>query len=94
MPKYEGINPFEKLHPGEPWFFIRAQDRLSVEAVKRYAALLQETADQVAEDGSLGPERSEELAMALDDQASEVAEFAFRFAEWQKQHPEKVKYPD
>ena len=39
-PKYAGINPLERLHEGEPWFFIRGQDRLSVAAVIEYSHLL------------------------------------------------------
>lgn len=37
--KYEGTNPLEKLHPGEPWFFIRAQDVFSPAAVQAYASI-------------------------------------------------------
>lgn len=35
--KYEGINPIEKLHEGEPYFFLRAQDIHSTFAVRQYA---------------------------------------------------------
>ena len=32
--KYTGKNPLEKLHDGEPYFFLRAQDRLAPDAVR------------------------------------------------------------
>lgn len=35
--KYEGKNPLAKLHPGEPYFFLRAQDQDAPEAVLTYA---------------------------------------------------------
>jgi len=38
--KYLNENPIEKLHPEEPYFFIRGQDKLSVESVQAYAGLL------------------------------------------------------
>ncbi|MCI0420756.1 MAG: hypothetical protein L0312_16270 [Acidobacteria bacterium] len=31
-----------KLHPGEPWFAVRAQDKLAVEVVREYARQLLE----------------------------------------------------
>lgn len=37
--KYAGINPLEKLHPGEPFFLIRAQDVYSPAAVQAYATI-------------------------------------------------------
>ena len=36
--KYDS-NPLEKLHPGEPFFFIRAQDVFSPAAVQAYATI-------------------------------------------------------
>lgn len=94
MPKYVGVNPLTKLHPDEPWFFVRAQDRLSVEAVKHYALLLQEAAERVSRDTNLDEADAVSLALSLQDQADEVSQFVFRFIEWQKNNPEKVKYPD
>lgn len=38
--KYLNENPFEKLHAGEPWFFLRAQDKLSIQALQEYKHLL------------------------------------------------------
>jgi len=35
--KYENINPLSKLHDGEPYFFLRAQDMHSSFAVRQYA---------------------------------------------------------
>jgi hypothetical protein len=35
--KYENTNPLEKLHAGEPYFFLRAQDMHSTYAVRQYA---------------------------------------------------------
>jgi hypothetical protein len=33
------MNPLDKLHPGEPYFLIRAQDRFAPAAVQAYAAI-------------------------------------------------------
>ena len=35
--KYENTNPLSKLHKGEPYFFLRAQDMHSSFAVRQYA---------------------------------------------------------
>jgi hypothetical protein len=35
--KYKDINPIGKLHDGEPYFFIRAQDIHAPYAVRQYA---------------------------------------------------------
>ena len=93
-PKYSDVNPFSKLHPGEPWFFLRAQDQLSVAAVKQYAVLLQNVADQVSEGDNLSEEEAMKLSLSLEDQAAQVAEFAMQFREWQIANPDKVKLPD
>ena len=92
--EYKSTNPIKKLHPGEPWFFLRAQDKLSVEAVKHYALLLQEVAERVSRDTNLSEADAVSLALSLSDQATEVAEYAMEFNEWQKKNPDKVKYPD
>lgn len=39
--KYDHIDPRSKLHPGEPYFFIRAQDVFSPAAVQAYASISQ-----------------------------------------------------
>lgn len=39
MWKYQNVNPLAKLRPHEPYFFLRAQDQLSPEAVSAYADL-------------------------------------------------------
>jgi hypothetical protein len=86
--KYDGINPLERLNPGEPWFFIRAQDRLSVDAVIEYSHLLRREANKASM-------RNEyDLSDSLSKQAAEVLEFAQNFADWQKENSDLVKYPD
>lgn len=37
--KYDNIDPRSKLHDGEPFFFIRAQDALSTKLLVAYMAL-------------------------------------------------------
>jgi hypothetical protein len=37
--KYDGTNPLEKLHEGEPYFLIRAQDVYAPAAVQSYASI-------------------------------------------------------
>jgi hypothetical protein len=86
--KYYGINPLEKLHPDEPFFFIRAQDKLSVSAVLGYSELLQREADKAYQSGDI------RLWESLSDQAAQVANYSRQFLEWQIVHPEFVKLPD
>lgn len=38
--KYTDVNPLEKLHEDEPWFFLRAQDATAPGAVEAYANAL------------------------------------------------------
>lgn len=52
--KYEHTNPIEKLHPGEPYFFLRAQDIHAPGAVRDYAKRL----------GSAGDYRGEQECLA------------------------------
>ena len=86
--KYDGINPLESLNPEEPWFFIRAQDKLSVDAVIEYSHLLRREANKASM-------RNEyDLSDSLTKQAAEVLEFAQDFADWQKENNDLVKYPD
>ena len=87
-PKYQGINPLERLHPNEPWFFIRAQDKLSVAAVIEYSHLLRHESVNSSLRGD------NELSDSLSKQADEVLEFAQTFADWQRNNSDLVKYPD
>jgi hypothetical protein len=87
-PKYEGINPLDRLHPGEPYFFIRAQDKLSVEAVRHYSHLLEEESRKALGRGE------DELSYSLNRQAIEVINFAHKFLDWQEENEGLVKYPD
>ena len=43
--KYQNVNPLEKLHPGEPWFFIRAQDIHAAATIQSYASMLNASGD-------------------------------------------------
>ena len=43
--KHENTNPLEKLHDGEPYFFIRAQDKHAPDAVRSYADILHDAGD-------------------------------------------------
>ena len=90
-PKYQDINPLTKLHPGEPWFFIRAQDKFSVEAVYDYALLLKNEARALV---ARGGDDDCILASKLITQMVEIREFADEFSAWQKDNPEFVKLPD
>jgi hypothetical protein len=87
-PKYAGINPIERLHRGEPYFFIRGQDRLSVAAVIEYSHLLRHESVNSSLRGD------NELSDSLDKQADEVLSYAQKFKDWQRENPDKVKYPD
>ncbi len=87
-PKYQGINPLERLHPNEPWFFIRAQDRLSTAAVIEYSHLLRHESVNASLRGD------HDLSDSLSKQADEVLEFARMFKDWQRNNSDLVKYPD
>ncbi len=87
MPKYDEENPLAKLHDGEPYFFIRTQDRLSVSAVMAYAELLELAASDTITTDSV---KSRNLA----HQAYEVGKFAEEFQLWQELNPTLVKLPD
>jgi hypothetical protein len=87
-PKYAGINPLKRLHKDEPWFFIRAQDRLSVAAVIEYSHLLR----YASTNASLG--NDQDLSDSLKKQADEVLAYAQDFKDWQKKNSDLVKYPD
>jgi len=87
-PKYQDVNPLERLHLGEPFFFIRAQDKLSVDAVRAYSHLLQAEADKALVRGE------EEIHHSLQMQSIEVIGFAHKFLDWQEENPDKVKLPD
>jgi len=87
-PKYAVINPLERLHRGEPYFFIRGQDRLSVAAVIEYSHLLRYESTNALLRGD------ENLSDSLKKQADEVLSYAQKFKEWQQANPDKVKIPD
>ena len=87
-PKYQGINPLQRLHEGEPYFFIRAQDKLSVLAVIEYSHLLRYEATNSSLRGD------HDLSDSLSKQADEVLEFSQRFKDWQRDNSDLVKYPD
>ena len=86
--KYEGLNPLERLHEGEPWFFIRAQDRFSVAAVRGYAEGLYAAALDRADHGEA------DLAAHLHEQAQEVLALVVHMYEWQEANQDLVKIPD
>lgn len=86
--KYEGVNPLERLHAGEPFFFIRAQDKLGPEAVQAYAHLLKRESERAFRDGN------EELSNELLKQSLAVLHVSSGFNDWQVENPEKVKTPD
>lgn len=51
--KYKDTNPLEKLNPGEPYFFVRAQDKLAAYVMIHYANLLGQNGDPVGKEGIL-----------------------------------------
>ena len=86
--KYEGKNPLEKLHPREPYFFLRAQDTLSTQTVAFYAGLLKLESDKAQAAGD------KDKATELLKQSLGVLRVAHTFADWQVDHKELVKLPD
>jgi hypothetical protein len=86
--KYDGINPLERLQINEPWFFIRAQDKLSVDAVTEYSYLLRREANRAS------VREEYDLSDSLNKQADEVLEYAEKFKEWQRNNNDLVKFSD
>jgi hypothetical protein len=86
--KVRRTKPVGKIHQGEPFFFIRAQDKLSVAAVIEYSHLLRHESVNSSLRGD------KDLSDSLDKQADEVLAYAQRFKAWQQENPDKVKYPD
>jgi len=87
--KYYGLNPLEKVHEGEPWFFLRAQDATAPGALEGYANTLN-AISHVARTVNDDPAQARLLhLMALD--CFKAAE-AFRI--WQQRNPDLVKLPD
>jgi hypothetical protein len=87
-PKYAGQNPLTRLHPNEPYFFIRAQDKLSVDAVIEYSHLLRRESNRAM------LRNDYDLSDSLNKQAEEVLAFAQTFADWQQNNSDLVKLPD
>jgi hypothetical protein len=86
--RYEQLTKLMNLNEGEPWFYLRAQDRLSVETLMEYSRLLERESWKARGEGN------EVLARSLSDQSTEVAIYAHKFLDWQQEHPDKVKLPD
>lgn len=86
--KYHEKNPLEKLHEGEPFFFLRAQDRLAPDAVRAYADLLKRESDKASAEGD------QVRADGLLKQSLGVLRAARAFMEWQVDNPSMVKLPD
>lgn len=92
--KYQPHEPPE-LEPGEPFFYMRAQDVLAPLAVMNYAALLRGTAagaEAGGEADGAGRPGSRALANDLREQARQCEAIAARMVAWQAVH--HVKLPD
>lgn len=91
MPKksrYDKVTEFMDLHEGEPWFYLRAQDKLSVQIVMEYSRLLE------GESWKARGQGDDLLARSLSEQATQVAMAAHKFMDWQEEHKDLVKLPD
>lgn len=84
--KYSDSPP--ELKPGEPWFFLRGQDKLAPPAVSFYAALLRAAASVFALVGRKAK------ADHLRSMAKECENIAAEMIAWQAAHPEFAKLPD
>jgi hypothetical protein len=87
-PKYADVNPLTRLNPGEPFFFIRAQDKLSVDAVVEYSHLLRRESNKAI------VRNDYDVSDSLKKQADEVLEYAEKFVDWQRENNDLVKFPD
>lgn len=88
MPRQDDQNPLDRLHPGEPWFLIRGQDRFAVGAVAGYAEGLALAAYELEERGD------PEAAAHLHDMEGQVRQVVEGIRSWQDDNPDVVKTPD
>lgn len=78
----------DRLHKGEPVFYLRAQDLLAPHAVEAYAAALHFAS---LEQGSLGHHAE---AARLARASADVYAFKHLMVDWQDEHSGLVKLPD
>jgi hypothetical protein len=86
--KYQGKNPLEKLREGEPYFFLRAQDKLSPDAIRAYAEALRKACGEAWGRGE------QEKGNELMKQALGVLKVVEVFMDWQDANEQFVKLPD
>jgi len=72
-----------RLKPQEPFFFVRAQDRFALSALRGYQRALEQ-----------GVEEHPELAEHLSAQARSMAGLVAYFEAWQANHTDWLKVPD
>jgi hypothetical protein len=90
-PKYGEGDPRLGLRENEPYFFLRAQDLLSTEGLRGYAAALRYEA-RFPTEGSEAV--NSDVAVRLERQARDVDAILAHFEAWQKNHADVVKLPD
>lgn len=87
--KYGDYDKLPDLRPGEPFFFLRAQDLLAPASVQHYAQLL-----RIAAAGAMHGCREEGEARSLEGeflgQAEEVEAIAARMVVWQVENGTKL----
>lgn len=86
--KYKGVNPLTKLRDGEPYFFLRAQDKLSGETLSAYADLLKRESEKAYQRGE------EEVSNRLLKQSLGIFNVCEIFSNWQDENRQFVKLPD
>lgn len=87
MAKYTWRPPVE-LRDGEPWFFLRGQDRYSPHGVAGYAQGLLAAATEADERGDT--DRAAELRQLVESVRAAYSSFI----EWQEENVDLVKTPD
>ena len=89
MAKYDGIDPLAKLHPGEPFFFVRAQDRLATSALIAYYEHMEKVASE-----RLNENLKDEIGQSLINQTQDILRLLGDFSQWQIDHLDLIKFPD
>jgi hypothetical protein len=101
--KYRDVNPMDKLHEDEPFFFLRAQDITAPGAVEAYGQHLKNMAQtmrlqvEIAQEGDADEDRYAlimEQVELLERQSLDCYTCAEAMRIWQHRNPDLIKVPD
>lgn len=86
--KYRDKDPRAGLLPDEPYFFLRARDRLSIDAVEAYKDALKQRSDEL-----FAAQKYDEAAEVF-KQARGIQVVLSKWLDWQDDNKQHMKFPD